>query len=83
MITKYIEINTRLCEACWKCVEICPNGVLGKIDFFGHHHVKIEHAEACKGCKKCVRACPNEAIFYLGKPGSLEVKREKAVNLRL
>ncbi len=62
--TKYIEINRSRCQACWKCVETCPNGVLGKVIVFKHRHARVDHAAACKGCKKCVDNCPNEAIHY-------------------
>jgi len=33
----YIRLNTRRCKACWSCVDICPQHVLGKIDFYFHH----------------------------------------------
>jgi 2-oxoglutarate ferredoxin oxidoreductase subunit delta len=66
--TKYIELNRSRCQACWKCVESCPNGVLGKVIFFNHRHARVKHAEACKGCKTCVRNCPNEAIRYTYVP---------------
>ena len=66
--TAFIELERSRCQACWKCVEACPNGVLGKIRFFGHRHAHVSHAEACKGCKRCVRACPNKAIRYTYVP---------------
>jgi NAD-dependent dihydropyrimidine dehydrogenase PreA subunit len=62
--TKYIELNTRRCQACWKCVEACPNHVLGKAILFRHRHAHVDDADACKGCKKCVRVCENGAIIY-------------------
>ena len=65
--TKYIELNTHLCQACWTCVEACPNGVLGKIDIFFHKHARIDDAQACKGCLKCVKACQNQAILPLNR----------------
>ncbi|MCX6000244.1 MAG: ferredoxin family protein [Chloroflexi bacterium] len=64
MRTKYIELNTRRCQACWKCIEACPNHVLGRVVVFKHRHARVDRAEACKGCKACVRSCPNEAIRY-------------------
>ena len=66
--TMFIELNRSKCQACWKCVESCPNGVLGKVIFFKHRHARIDHAEACKGCKTCVRNCPNEALRYTYVP---------------
>jgi ferredoxin len=71
--TKYIEVDTKRCQACWKCVETCPEKVLGKVILFRHRHVRVDLAQACKGCKKCVRICPNQAIRYTytssGSPG--------------
>ncbi len=72
--TRYIELNTRDCQACWKCVETCPNHVLGKAILLRHRHAHVDDAAACKGCKKCVRACPNEAIRYRDVVPVLEVK---------
>ena len=62
--TKFIELNTHQCQACWKCVEACPSRVLGKAIILWHQHARVDHAESCKGCKKCVRICPHEAIRY-------------------
>jgi ferredoxin len=66
--TKYIELDRSKCQACWECVETCPNHVLGKVIVFNHRHARVDHAEACKGCKKCVRSCPNDAIRYTYVP---------------
>ncbi len=65
--TKFIAIDKRLCTACWKCVDTCPNHVLGKVDLLGHRHVHVDAADQCKGCVKCVRVCPNGAIVSLRK----------------
>lgn len=62
--TKYIELNTHLCQACWKCVEICSDQVLGKVEVLWHRHARIINADACRGCKKCVQVCENGAIVY-------------------
>jgi Fe-S-cluster-containing hydrogenase component 2 len=35
--TQFIALNTSACQACWKCVEVCPQGVIGPIGFLGHH----------------------------------------------
>jgi NAD-dependent dihydropyrimidine dehydrogenase PreA subunit len=81
--TQYIELNTRVCQACWKCVETCPNHVLGKIDIFFHKHARVDNADACKGCKKCVRVCPNGAILYKGVNSVQKSDEEKAISYRL
>ena len=62
--TKYIELDTKKCQACWKCLEVCPEHVFGKVSVFRHRHARIDNADACKGCKKCVQNCPNDAIRY-------------------
>ena len=68
--TKFVRLETRLCQACWKCLEACPLQVLGKIDIGWHHHIRIRNANACNGCKKCVRACGSGALKYIYVPGS-------------
>jgi NAD-dependent dihydropyrimidine dehydrogenase PreA subunit len=70
--TPFIKIVSRRCQACWKCIEVCPNQVLGKVDFLGHRHVRIDDAAACNGCKKCVRICPDQAIDYIYEPLSAQ-----------
>lgn len=61
--TEYIRLNTRLCRACWKCIAVCRNKVIGTIEFSHHRHAHIDNAVGCKGCKACVRACPEGAIL--------------------
>ena len=61
-MTGYIKLNTRLCRACWKCVEACPRGVIGKINLPFHKHAHVDKPDDCKGCLKCVKACPQQAI---------------------
>jgi ferredoxin len=66
--TKYVCLETRLCQACWKCLEACPSQVLGKIDIVWHRHIRIQNAIACNGCKKCVRVCDSGALTYIYRP---------------
>ncbi len=68
--TRFIQVNTHLCEACWNCLEVCPKPVLGKLEIGPHRHIHIDDAENCNGCKRCVRACPHSAIEYIYKPKS-------------
>ncbi len=72
---KYIRLNTHNCQACWTCIEACPQRVLGKVDFLGHRHAKIVRADACNGCKKCVRACLHNAIEYTYHPVPVEDRK--------
>jgi uncharacterized Fe-S center protein len=66
--THFILLDTSHCKACWECVDICPQHVLGKIDFHFHRHACIDRAENCKGCLRCLKACSNQAILTKEKP---------------
>ena len=55
--TAYVQLDTRKCKGCWKCINICPNKVISKIDFLGHRHARIGESEKCSGCLKCVKTC--------------------------
>ncbi len=65
--TLYIRLDTSRCKACWDCVEACPQGVLGKVDFRFHRHAHIDRAENCEGCLLCVDACTHQAILIVEK----------------
>ncbi|MBX5328254.1 MAG: DNA-directed RNA polymerase subunit D [Candidatus Bathyarchaeota archaeon] len=74
-----IEISSKNCDACGKCVEICPRKVLAKTD----DKIKIHDLMACTLCQDCVEACPqnpkaikvgweeNNFIFSLESTGAL------------
>lgn len=53
----YVFLNTEKCKACWKCIENCPNHVIGKIDFHWHKHALIIEGNKCSGCLNCVKTC--------------------------
>jgi len=61
-----IEISSKRCDACGKCVEICPTNVLTKND----NRIEIRDLLACNLCQDCVDICPQN-------PPALEVKWEK------
>ena len=63
--TAHIYLDVHKCRACWKCVEACPRGVIGKLDLPIHKHARISSPGECKGCLKCVKACPEQAILAL------------------
>jgi len=60
--TKYIQIDTHKCQACWKCLAACPNDVFRKINLPFHKHIRLERPELCKGCRKCLAVCEQHAI---------------------
>lgn len=55
--TEFIRPTGRKCQACWKCVEACPESVLGKVNFLFHKHAIIVQPDKCIGCLKCVKIC--------------------------
>jgi NAD-dependent dihydropyrimidine dehydrogenase PreA subunit len=60
--TDFILLDRSRCEACWECIEACPQSVLGKVDFLGHRHAKIRAADECIGCGRCVKVCEQGAL---------------------
>jgi 2-oxoglutarate ferredoxin oxidoreductase subunit delta len=60
--TEYIHFDSGKCKACWKCIEVCPEDVFGKINLLIHKHVKIVSRDHCIGCLKCIKACSHRAI---------------------
>jgi len=57
--TDYFWTYQPNCAACWKCIDACPNKVIGKVDFLWHKHIIIRNGENCMGCKKCIKTCPH------------------------
>ena len=78
-----IEISSKRCDACGKCVEICPRNVLTKTG----DKVGVRDLMACTLCQDCVDACPqsssaievsweeNAFIFSLESTGALPPER--------
>jgi NAD-dependent dihydropyrimidine dehydrogenase PreA subunit len=65
--TAFVKLDTKKCEACWKCVEVCSNNVIGKINLPWHKHILIVNESACIGCMKCAKICKTVAITKLNK----------------
>jgi len=49
-----IEISSKSCDACGKCVEVCPGKVLAKTN----NKIEVRDLMACTLCQDCVNACP-------------------------
>jgi NAD-dependent dihydropyrimidine dehydrogenase PreA subunit len=60
--TGFIALDTHACDACWECVEACPNEVLGRLSVLFHNHARIVAPDACIGCLKCVKTCEAGAL---------------------
>ena len=61
-----IEFASKTCEACTKCVDICPKKVLA----IKENKVEVRDLLACNLCMDCVEACPQE-------PKGIKVEWEK------
>jgi DNA-directed RNA polymerase subunit D len=61
-----IEVTSKNCEACAKCVDICPKKVLTMKE----NKVDVRDLLACNICMDCVEACPQE-------PKGIKVEWEK------
>jgi DNA-directed RNA polymerase subunit D len=78
-----IEISSKRCDACGKCVEICPRKVLAKTK----NKIEIRDLTTCTLCQDCVDVCPqnppaikisweeNTFIFSLESTGALPPER--------
>lgn len=51
-----IEISGKNCDACGKCVDICPRNVYVKKS----DRIEVQNLVACTLCMDCVDACPKE-----------------------
>jgi DNA-directed RNA polymerase subunit D len=61
-----IDVTSKNCENCTKCVDICPKKVLGMKD----GKVEVRDLLACNLCMDCVDACPQQ-------PKGIQVEWEK------
>jgi len=75
----FIKLDTHRCKACWKCLDICPNQVLGKIDLPWHKHALIINANRCSGCLKCLKICPYGAYTRVDKSSLDKETRRKNI----
>jgi DNA-directed RNA polymerase subunit D len=78
-----VKINEKLCDACGKCIEVCPKRVLVNVGT----KVKPSNITQCTLCQDCVNACPkgptvievswnkNAFIFEIETNGGLSVER--------
>ncbi|HPI20505.1 MAG TPA: FeS-binding protein [Candidatus Kapabacteria bacterium] len=65
--TDFIQLDTKKCKACWRCLDDCPKEVIGKVDLPWHKHALIVKLVACSGCFTCIDSCKNEALSIKSK----------------
>ena len=69
--TPFVTLDRSRCEACWKCIAVCPESVLGKIDIWLHRHAVVRDGDQCRGCHLCVKVCATGALS--GRDGAATV----------
>jgi DNA-directed RNA polymerase subunit D len=86
-----IEISSKNCDACGKCVEICPKRVLANKD----KKIEVVDLLACTLCQDCAEACPkdkpaikvswedNAFMFGLESTGALSPERIMAEAIKI
>ena len=82
-VTGFIAVDSRRCQACWDCVQACPQGALGKVSVLWHRHVRIQHASACTGCGRCLRVCKQGALFAVSPSASHTGRRGSVASPRV
>ena len=60
--TPFVTLDRSRCEACWECIDVCPESVLGKIDVWFHRHAVVRDGDRCRGCRRCIKVCAAGAL---------------------
>ena len=77
--TPFVQLDTRKCKACWKCLYDCSGNVIGKVDLPWHKHALIIEPNRCTGCLKCLKACQYGAYSKVDKTNQKAVKKLNGV----
>jgi len=77
--TPFVQLDTRKCKACWKCLSDCSNNVISKVDLPWHKHALIVGPSRCTGCLKCLKACQYGAYSKVDKTNQKTTKKQNGV----
>ena len=77
--TPYVQLDTQKCKACWNCIAICPNQVIGKVDLAWHKHALIIKGDNCTGCQECFNACQYDVYTIIDKEKQETEKQRRRV----
>jgi NAD-dependent dihydropyrimidine dehydrogenase PreA subunit len=75
--TPFIQLDTRKCKACWKCLEECPSRVINKVGLLWHKHALIVEPDKCTGCLKCISICEYDVFSEIDKASQGSERRRK------
>lgn len=81
--TKFIQLDTRKCIACWKCQSECRNQVIGRVDLPWHKHSRFVNSTKCTGCFKCLNVCAPGALVKISnnEQGRNDSKKKNIISL--
>ena len=51
-----VKVEKEKCDACWKCMDVCPNDSLEKVTEDGKEHISVKE-DNCIDCFLCVEEC--------------------------
>jgi Fe-S-cluster-containing hydrogenase component 2 len=71
----FVTLDRSRCTACWECIPVCPESVLGKIDVWLHRHAVVRAGDRCLGCRRCIKVCAAGALSDRGGSPSRELRR--------
>jgi ferredoxin len=57
-----LTVDAEKCDACSRCVELCPESNITLKDG------RAVFGDKCESCQRCAAFCPNRAIYVPGKP---------------
>ena len=63
--TAFIQLDTKKCIACWKCLTECKSNVISRINLPWHKHSRFVSSKDCTGCLKCISVCEPGALTKL------------------
>lgn len=58
----HVLLATHTCQACWRCIEVCPSKALGRVNLPWHKHAVFRADVPCTGCLKCLKVCKTGAL---------------------
>lgn len=77
--TPYVQLDTRKCNACWKCLENCPNQVINKVDLPWHKHALLIEPDNCNGCLTCMKVCQYGAYAKVDKTKQKDLRQRSRI----
>jgi Fe-S-cluster-containing hydrogenase component 2 len=64
-------VDTVKCEACGRCVQVCPQGNFEMVDYKGRIVAHFNQTGECDHCARCVTSCDSGAVRVEPDGGTL------------